>query len=136
MTSEPASKTVRAEPKVARRSRLAVVVLGPALALLIAGCGSSGSATASATALRRTCKQIEAALSDGPEPAADPVGYAEAQVRPLREIHASDAQLGHAIGRLASAYDAFYLTRGSKPAGHAVTAASRAVDAICPGAAG
>lgn len=114
----------------------AALALAPVLACLVAGCGASGTSAASTRALKTTCKQIEAALSDGPEPAADPVGYAEAQVRPLGRIHTSDRGLDQAIRRLASAYDAFYLTRGSRQAGHAVSAASRGIDAICPGAAG
>ncbi len=36
---------------------------------------------------KQTCKQVEAVLSDGPDPEADPVGYAQAQILPLREIH-------------------------------------------------
>ena len=41
-------------------------------------------------------------LSDGPDPDSDPVGYAEAQILPLGQIHTSDAQLRTAIGKLAS----------------------------------
>lgn len=122
----------------ARRSRRAAAIAlgGALLALLIAGCGASTRPVSSIARSRRaTCKQVEAALSDGPEPQADPVGHAEAQVRPLRQIHTSDASLSQAIGRLASAYEAFYASNGAGHAGRAVAAAGRTIDAICPGVA-
>jgi len=74
-------------------------------------------------------------LSDGPDPGADPVGYAEAQVLPLRDIHTSDKALGTAIGDLASAYEQLFTTNGATAAKHAVSEASDKVNAICPGAA-
>ena len=39
-------------------------------------------------------------LSNGPDPDADPVGYAQAQILPLREIDTSDANLHQAIDAL------------------------------------
>jgi hypothetical protein len=74
-------------------------------------------------------------LSDGPDPDSDPVGYAEAQVIPLRQIHTSDSALQSAIDNLASAYAQFYETKGSAASAKAVTAASSQVNAICPGTA-
>lgn len=102
--------------------------------LVVAGCGSSSSPQASATA--GVCSEVAAVLSDGPDPGADPVGYAEAQILPLRRIHTSDHPLGQAIDRLASAYAAFYRADG-RGAGvkRAVVAAERVVDAECPGVA-
>lgn len=75
-------------------------------------------------------------LSDGPEPSADPVGYAQAQVLPLRQIRTSDERLHEAISRLAAAYDAFAAEhRAGSAANSAVSAAADTVNAICPGAA-
>jgi hypothetical protein len=104
---------------------------------LLAACGSSGSSSASSkAAVKQTCQQVEAVLSDGPEPGADPVGYAQAQILPLRQIHTSDARLQKAIDGLAYAYAAFSAADGvSRSAESAVSAAVARVDASCPGAA-
>ena len=58
-------------------------------ATLLTACGSSGPAQSSA-AVKSACQQVSAVLSDGPDPDADPVGYAEAQIQPLHQIHTSD----------------------------------------------
>jgi hypothetical protein len=107
------------------------------LAMLFAACGSSSSAAPTSNAeVKRVCKQVEAALSDGPEPAADPVGYAQAQILPLRRIRTSDKRLHEAIDSLASAYAAFSAGNGtSRRAKNTVTAAVNRINAICPGGA-
>jgi hypothetical protein len=107
-----------------------------AAALFLAAC-SSGSAQApsAAPAASAACTQISAALSDGPDPGADPVGYAEAQIKPLRAIETRDPALRAAIGDLASAYASVFAADGkSATATRAVAAASKKVNAICPGA--
>jgi len=106
-------------------------------ALLLAACSSSSPTAASdAKATSAACTQISAALSDGPDAGADPVGYAEAQIKPLRAITTGDTVLRAAIGSLASAYASVYETDGkSSAAAKAVKAASRKVNSICPGAA-
>jgi len=114
---------------------LALAILPVAL---LAGCGSSSPdshAASTAARVKRTCRQLAAVLSDGPEPNADPVGYAQAQILPLREIHTPDAKLATAIGRLASAYQRFSASHGSSAAQTAVSAATRTLDALCPGTA-
>jgi hypothetical protein len=73
-------------------------------------------------------------LSDGPDPSSDPVGYAIAQVKPLRQIQSSDQALRATIDDLASAYERVVTTNGSAAAKQAVSVASDKVDAICPGA--
>jgi hypothetical protein len=78
---------------------------------------------------------VSAVLSDGPDPGADPVGYAFAQILPLRQIHTSDRTLHAAIDDLATAYQEFYSSNGDKAAAKAVSKASDKVNAICPGAA-
>lgn len=74
-------------------------------------------------------------LSDGPDPGADPVGYAEAQILPLRQVHTSDGQLRAAINGLDAAYQQMFSTNGAAAARRAVTKASDRTNAICPGAA-
>jgi hypothetical protein len=104
------------------------------LAVLLAACGSPSRSTASSTvAKRQACKQVEAALSDGPDPEADPVGYAQAQVLPLRGIHASEAKLAGAIGELASAYRQFTANKGATTAQTRVNNATRAIKTLCLG---
>jgi len=134
-------------PCAAARARL----LGPTLlaltslglSALLGACSSAASssgpaagATASTTAVRTACTQVSAVLSDGPDPDSDPVGYAEAQILPLGQIHTSDAQLRAAIGKLASAYRTFFDSNGtSSSAKLAVAAASKRINSFCPGAA-
>jgi hypothetical protein len=100
---------------------------------LLAGCSSSGSSSA-AGSTSSSCQSVAAILTDGPDPGADPVGYAEAQVLPLRQLHTSDHSLGTAVSDLAEAYQVFYQTNGSSSAKAAVQKASARLDSICPGA--
>ena len=129
---------------VARNRRLTVAtptVLGLAalgLAALLAACTSQAPASrpVSATAVHATCTKVSAVLSDGPDPDADPVGYAEAQILPLGQIRTSDAQIRVAISQLAAAYREFFASNGSSSAAKlAVAAASKRINSLCPGAA-
>lgn len=108
------------------------VGVGLLVAWVLAACGSSTSAAV----VKHVCGQVSAVLSDGPDPAADPVGYAQAQILPLGQIHTADARLQRAIDALASAYRTFSVDNGVGESAHrAVSAASSKVDALCPGAA-
>ncbi len=108
---------------------------GLILALLCA-CNSPVHSAVSPTAVASTCQQVSAVLSDGPDPGADPVGYAEAQILPLRQIRAPDQALREAISGLADAYQQFFASNGTSSNGReAVAVASRKVDSLCPGAA-
>jgi hypothetical protein len=110
---------------------LALVV---ALVVALTACGSSSKpARSSAQVKKQTCQQVEAALSDGPDPEADPVGHAQAQILPLREIHTTDPTLHQAIDALAAAYRSFSSTDGSNVAKSAVSAASKTIEHLCPG---
>ncbi len=117
------------------RTRLGLAVA--VLAGLLAACGGSGgSGVASTPAAKSACQQVGAAAADGPDSGADPVGYAFAQILPLRAIKIpSDPTLQAAIDSLASAYQTFYRDNGS---GHgvksAVDQAAKNVNALCPGA--
>ena len=72
-------------------------------------------------------------LSDGPDPTADPVGYAEAQIVPLRAVRTDDESLRQVLDQLADAYQQEYSTNGGST--KAVAGASSRLNAICPGAA-
>lgn len=119
---------------MAQCRRLVAVATAIALMMLLGACGSSSKpAFSSAQVKQRTCEQIEAALSDGPDPEADPVGHAQAQILPLREIHTADGSLHQAIDTLAAAYQSFSSTDGSSAAESAVSAASKTIERLCPG---
>ena len=76
-------------------------------------------------------------LANGPDPGADPIGYAEAQVLPLRQLSISDATLHRAVLTLARAYETFSTSSTSTRAASsaAVTKAENEVNKICPQAA-
>ena len=129
-------------PVVARvrgSAAASLIVLG--LAVVLAACASPApasrpaAATVPVTEVRVTCSQVSAVLSDGPDPTADPVGYAEAQILPLGQIRTPDPQLRVAIAGLARAYRAFFDSNGaSDTAKTAVATASKRIDSFCPGA--
>jgi hypothetical protein len=111
------------------------------LALALAACGSASSQTASAvnlgSAVQQDCTSVADVLSNGPDPGVDPVGYAQAQVLPLRHLAISDATLHRAVLTLASAYETLSTSSSSTRAASAaaVTKAENEVYKICPQAA-
>jgi hypothetical protein len=111
---------------------LTFCALGAASAVFSA-CGSPATPAAT-TAVTKVCQQVSAVLSDGPDQGADPIGYAEAQVLPLRQIHTADRDLRAAIDALASAYQQFFQSDGTKATADAVSRAGHTLNAICPGA--
>ncbi|HEY1777859.1 MAG TPA: hypothetical protein VGG41_17020 [Solirubrobacteraceae bacterium] len=112
-----------------------VGVLSLTAALGLSVVASSSAAPGTATTLSRTCISISAVLSNGPDPGADPVGYAQAQILPLHRFHTDNHQLKRAIDQLASAYATYVRHDGDKAAKAVVKTAARKVNAICPGAA-
>jgi hypothetical protein len=113
------------------------------LTIAIAACGSSSSSSQAATSavlgssVQQDCTTIGDILSDGPDPDADSVGYAQAQVLPLRQLQISDAALHRDVLALAAAYQAFSSGSGAggAAAAAAVAKAENAVNSICPEAA-
>jgi hypothetical protein len=111
------------------------------LALAVAACGSASSQTSSTaslgSAVKQDCTSVADVLSDGPDQEADPVGYAQAQVLPLRQLTISDATLHRAVLTLATAYQTFSTSSTSTRAAsaRAVTKAENEVNKICPQAA-
>lgn len=124
---------------VRNKSTSLLALLALAVAVPVSACGSSSSATATAasspSATQATCEQVSLTLSDGPDPGTDPVGYAEAQVQPLQQIHTSVSTLGTAITALASAYQGYYAQGGkSKAATGALNTAMNTINKLCPDA--
>jgi hypothetical protein len=108
------------------------------IAFALSACGNSSSASSSSlSAKQQGCTAVSGVLSNGPDPDADPVGYAEAQVLPLEQLKLSDATLSQAVSRLDAAYKAFSATDGAKGTAAAikVSAGETALNTICPNAA-
>jgi hypothetical protein len=118
--------------------RPAIAVAGLATLAILAGCGSSssGAASAGATALPAppVCTQISGTLGNGPDPDADPIGYAEAQIKPLAAIHPANQKLASALVLLDHAYQGVYDTNNAPASKAAVRHAQHLVNAVCPGA--
>jgi hypothetical protein len=129
-----ASHQVHARSRtIALRALIGLAVLVP-----LSACASGGSAAASgtsATAAKQTCQQVSTVLTNGPDSGADPIGYAAAQILPLRQIHTSDATLGRAIGSLADAYSSYSGAGGASGTVKAtLTAAINRINSLCPAA--
>ena len=109
------------------------------LAAPVSAC-SSGSAAASGpaapqTAAQQACQQLSDVLANGPDPDADPLGHAEAQILPLRQIRTPDAAIGSAIAGLADAYSGYLAANGAgKAATATLTTAINTVNSLCPDA--
>ena len=130
--------------KTAVPSRLAGYAALLLAVLLVGACSSSASSSAvaspstssSATAIAATCEQVSAVLGDGPDPDADPVGFAEAHILLLRQISTPDQSLRGALSQLAEANQSFVASNGkSVNAKEAVAVADKKINSICPGAA-
>lgn len=120
-----------------RRSRqLPVLALAPGLTLVMLLLTACGGPASDAAAIKRACTQVSAVLADGPDPDADPAGYAEAQILPLRHIKAPNQAFRTALSRLDAAYRQLFASQGqSNAATSAVATASQKINRICPGAA-
>jgi hypothetical protein len=98
--------------------------------------GGSGGAAAAAAAPHALCQQLNGVLADGPDPDADPVGYALSQIEPLQAIHSSDSSAMHKVSRLIAADQGFYNSNGSdKAAATAIKKADASLNKVCPGVA-
>jgi hypothetical protein len=107
--------------------------------LVVAALASCSSATKSSALVSKQqgCTAVADVLSDGPDPDVDPVGYAQAQIRPLEELEISQPGLSQAVKNLAAAFSAYVSGPGAQSAAATarVSAAQHALNAICPGAA-
>ena len=113
------------------------------VAVAVAACGSSSSSSQASnsavlgSAVQQDCTAVSDALANGPDPDSDSIGYAQAQVLPLRKLTISDATLHQDVLTLAAAYQAFSTASGAGSAAAAATVskAENAVNHICPQAA-
>jgi hypothetical protein len=110
-----------------------------ALVLGAAACSSSSHVNAAGgSSIQAQCTTVANVLSDGPDPDADSVGYAEAQVLPLQQLltqhQVSDAKLETDIANLAAAYKTFS-SGGGAAAAITVTKAESVLNDVCSGAA-
>jgi hypothetical protein len=130
--------------KTADLGRLAGHVTLILTVVLVCACSSSGqssakaasSASSPAAAIAATCEQVSGVLGDGPDPDADPVGFAQAHILLLRQINTTDQALRSALSQLADANQKFVASNGeSANAKEAVAVASKKLNSICPGAA-
>lgn len=132
--------TVSHRTRTRTRASGSLAMASLAMAVLISACSSGGPTAASAASVTQTqtqqiCHQVSAVLSDGPDPGADPVGYAQAQILPLEQLHVSaQTTIGKAISTLASDYSSYVAANGSgKATNTALTAAINRINALCPG---
>jgi hypothetical protein len=115
---------------------IAVLLAGACSSSASSSAAASPSASSSATAIAATCEHVGAVLSDGPDPDADPVGFAEAHILLLRQISTPDQSLRGALVQLADANQSFVASNGkSANAKEAVAVADKKLNSICPGAA-
>ena len=137
--------TVNRRPGRRGKTLALTALIALTLTLLVSACSSgpaAGSAAGSAagqatpgTAAQQACQQVSDVLSDGPDPDADPVGHAAAQILPLRQIRTPDVAIGTAIAGLADAYSGYLAANGTgKAATTALTAAINKVNSLCPDA--
>ena len=106
-----------------------LVVIVALIALWLAHPNEDGTSSSSVTA----CHKVAAALAYGPNPVVDPVGYAEAKVRPLDRVTTSNAGLREAIELLSAAYGSYYNHDGARFAQRAVRNATMSLHQYCPG---
>jgi hypothetical protein len=119
-----------------------VVVAGSgllALTLLVGACSSSSHASVAllGSKTQQNCTAVTDVLADGPDPDADPIGYAEAQVLPLEQLKISDPALRIAVKNLSASFGVYSSATGAAQHEDAalVTKAEGAINAVCPGAA-
>ena len=121
--------------------KISARALAAILSLIVATGLAATIDTVSATAAvaehspARQCTAVADVLANGPTTDVDPVGYAEAQVLPLRQLKLSDPTLRRAVQQLDSAYAAVSAGNGSHKTKATVKAAEARVNAICPTAA-
>lgn len=120
------------------RTLALTALMALALTLPVSACSSGTAAKPAATgptAAQQACQQVGDVLANGPDPDADPVGHAEAQILPLRQIRTSEATIGTAIAGLADAYSGYLAANGeSKAATATLTTAISKINSLCPDA--
>jgi len=109
-----------------------VIVAAPLWSACSTGVGGAHAAAAPAS----LCQTLNGIFSDGPDPDADPVGYALSQIKGLQAIHTADHAVSSAVRTLVAADQALVSSNGSD---HAATSTIKKADArintSCPGVA-
>jgi len=119
-----------------RRVALATVAVAVPLWVACGSTGPSGAAVNSAHAPAAVCQKVLAVLSDGPDPDADPVGYALSQILPLGQIHTSDHSVSTTLHSLIKEDRALVKSKGSdKSAKTGIKKADKSLNKACPGVA-
>ena len=89
-----------------------------------------------AQAPEAVCQQLNGIFSDGPDPDADPVGYALSQILPLEGVHSTDAGVTAQLAKLVPADQQLVDSNGAdKSAAATIAKADKAIDEACPGVA-
>lgn len=114
---------------------LAVLAAVGLAGLTLAACGGSSSSATSTSTKQQDCTAVANVLSDGPDPDADSIGYAEAQVLPLQQLKLTDPTIRTAVQQLDAAYKAFSSSNGGTGTAIKVSSAERAINHLCPNAA-
>jgi hypothetical protein len=108
-----------------------VIVAAP---LWAATSGASAGTLHVAKAPASVCAKLNAVFSDGPDPDADPVGYALSQIKPLGEVHTSDHAVHAALTKLIAADGALVKSNGADHAAKvAIKKDDHLVNESCPG---
>jgi hypothetical protein len=134
--------------RTTNRPVMALALTLVAAPLALAACSSGGSnpsssgsgrsgGVAAAKAPVALCNELDAVLSDGPDPGADPVGYALSQILPLQQqVHSSDTAVMATVNQLIAADQALYNSSGAdKSASATIQKDYTAINKACPGVA-
>jgi hypothetical protein len=120
-----------------RHVALASAIVAAPLWAATSGAGARTLHAAKAPA--SLCENLSGIFSNGPDPDADPVGYALSQIKPLGDVHTSDHAVHSDLTKLIAADRALVASGGS---GHRATVDSKdikkddhLVNAACPEAA-
>lgn len=121
------------------RPLVPAIVLLAAASLALTACSSSARPNATRAHSRppqALCQELNGILSDGPDPGADPVGYALSQILPLQGVDTSDTAVGATVARLVAADQALVRSNGSdRAAAGTIRSSDHALDTACPGVA-
>lgn len=133
--------TVSHRARARTRAVASLAVMALAMTALVSACSSGGQTTASTAStmqaqVQQICQRVSAVLADGPDPDADPVGYAQAQILPLEQLRVSaQTTIGRAISALAGDYNSYVAAKGAgKAVNSALTASIKRINSLCPGA--
>jgi hypothetical protein len=119
---------------------LALLAVPAVLSACSTGSGSPSAATSGgatpAKASVALCQQLNGVFADGPDPGADPVGYALSQILPLQDVHSSNASVMATVSDLVRADQDLVKANGDdKAATAAIKKDDNAIDRACPGVA-